>query len=97
VFSGNIIALLYFKKSASEAHKILVETYRTIICRDWFSLFKNNNFNVEDKERSGAAKKFEELKALLHKDSCQTLTELSKSLGVDHTTVSKHLKVLGII
>ena len=42
-------------------------------------------------------KKFEdeELEALLDEDSCQTLAELAESLGVDHTTVSKRLKVLG--
>ncbi|XP_020294528.1 uncharacterized protein LOC109860081 [Pseudomyrmex gracilis] len=57
---------------------------------------KNANF---DKERSGPPKKFEdeELEALLHKDSCQTLAELEESLGVDDTTVSKRLKVLGMI
>jgi len=47
----------------------------------------------------GTSKKFEdeELEALLHKNSCQTLAELAKSLGVDHTTVSKRLKVLRMI
>ena len=35
----------------------------------------------------------EESVALLHKDSCQAQTEL----GVDHTTISKHLTTLGII
>jgi len=65
--------------------------------RDWFRCFKNNDFDVEDKERSGGPRKFEELKALLYEDSCQTLVELAESLGVDYTTVSKRLKVLGII
>ena len=61
--------------------------------------FKNNDFDVEDKERSAALKKFEdeELEALLHENSCQTLVELSESLGVDHTTISKHLKLLRMI
>jgi len=38
------------------------------------------------KECSGASKKFEdkELKALLHKDSCQTLAEFAESLGVSY-------------
>ena len=43
------------KKSAAEAHRVLVETYSNhalskTICRDWFRLFKNNDFDVEDKE-----------------------------------------------
>jgi len=64
-----------------------------------FRRFKNNDFDVEDKERSGAPKKFvdEKLEALLREDSCQTLTKLAESLRVDHTTVSKRLKVLGMI
>jgi len=39
---------------------------------------------IEDKERSGTLKKFEdeELEALLYEDSYQTLAELAESLGV---------------
>jgi len=37
------------------------------------------------------------LRALLHEDLCQTLSELAESLGVNHTTVSKRLKVFGMI
>jgi len=68
-------------------------------CTDWFRQFKNNDFDVGDKERSGILKKFEneELETLLREDSCQTLAELVESLEVDHTTVSKHLKALGMI
>ena len=39
----------------------------------------------------------EEFGTLLDEDSCQMLAELAESLGVDHTTVSKRLKALGII
>ena len=51
------------------------------------------------KEHSGAPKKFEdgELEALLDEDPCQTETALAESLGVDHTTVSKLFKALGMI
>jgi len=60
---------------------------------------RNNDFDVEDKECSGALKKFEdeELEALLHKDSYQIPAKLAELLGVDHTTASKCLKVLGMI
>ncbi|KAG5316079.1 MOS1T transposase, partial [Pseudoatta argentina] len=68
------ILLHYFiqKKSAAEAHRILVQTYgdnalSDTTCRDWFRRFKNNDFALEDKERSGAPKKFQdkELEQLL--------------------------------
>ncbi|KAG5319588.1 FOXP1 protein, partial [Pseudoatta argentina] len=38
-----------------------------VTCRDWFRRFKNNDFQLEDKERSGAPKKFQdkELEQLL--------------------------------
>ena len=52
-------------KSAAEAHRILVETYgdnalSDTTCRDRFRRFKNNDFKLEDKERSGAPKKLED-------------------------------------
>ncbi|KAG5317142.1 MOS1T transposase, partial [Pseudoatta argentina] len=68
------ILLHYFiqKKSAAEAHRSLVQTYgdnalSDTTCRDWFRRFKNNDFELEDKERSGAPKKFQdkELEQLL--------------------------------
>jgi len=64
-----------------------------------FRCSKHNDFDVEDKEHSGAPKKFEdkELQALLHEDSCLTLAEFAESLEVVQTIVSKHLKVLGMI
>ena len=72
--------LIYFfnlKKSAAEAHRLLVERYgeaalsgRT--CREWFQKYKNGEFDIEDKERSGRPKVYEdaELEALLDQDSC---------------------------
>ncbi|KAG5313022.1 MOS1T transposase, partial [Pseudoatta argentina] len=71
------ILLHYFiqKKSAAEAHRILVQTYgdnalSDTTCRDWFRRFKNNDFQLEDKERSGAPKKCQdkELEQLLDED-----------------------------
>ena len=48
---------------------------------------------------SGASKKFEDkkLEEILDEDRSQTLTELGKTLQVDESTVSKRLKVLGMI
>ncbi|KAG5318199.1 MOS1T transposase, partial [Pseudoatta argentina] len=100
------ILLHYFiqKKSAAEAHRILVQTYdddalSNTTCRDWFRRFKNNDFELEDKERSGVPKKFQdkELEQLLDEDPSQTLSELGKILQVDESTVSKRLKGLGMI
>ena len=77
--------LIYFfnlKKSTAEAHQLLVETYgkaagSEISCRKWFQKFKNGEFDIEDKKRSGRPKVYEdaELEALLDQYSCQTLEE----------------------
>ena len=39
----------------------------------------------------------EELEMLLDKDPCQTQDELGGSLGVDHSTVFRRLRALGMI
>ena len=66
--------LIYFfnlKKSAAEAHRLLVETYGEAALSErssgWFQKFKNGKFNIKDKERVGRPKVYEdaELEALL--------------------------------
>ena len=83
------ILLHYFiqNKSAAEAQRILVETYgdnalSDTTCRDWLRHFKNNDFKLEDKERSGASKKFEdkELEEIFDEYRSKTLAELGKTL-----------------
>ena len=66
---------------------------------EWFQKFKNGEFDIEDKERSGRPKVYEdaELEALLDEDSCQTQKELALTLGVTQQTISYRLKSLGMI
>ena len=87
------------KKTAAESHRILVEVYgkhavaeRT--CHKWISRFKSSDFGLEDEERPGQPKKFEdiELEALLDEDCFQMQEELAESLGVTQGVISKHLK-----
>ena len=95
------LLLYYFnmKKTAGASHLILVEVYgehaiaeRT--CQKWFARFKSGDFGLEDAERPGQPKKFEdeELEALPDEDCCQTQEELSESLGVTQAAISKRLK-----
>lgn len=92
------------KKTAAESHRILVEVYgehalaeRT--CQKWFARFKSGAFGLEDEERPGQPKKFEdeELEALLDEDCCQTQAELAESLSVTEAAISKRLKAAGYI
>lgn len=99
--------LLYFfnsKKNASESHRLLSEAYPeyapTIrVCQEWFARFRRGDFRVEDKERPGEVKKFEdeELEELLREDSGQTQEQLALSLGVTQQAISKRLAALGMI
>jgi len=59
----------------AEAHRMLVQVYGDTAptdksCKEWFRRFKDGDFSVEDKPRSGQPKKFEdkELEALLEED-----------------------------
>ena len=60
--------LTYFfnlKKSAAEAHQLLVETFGKAAlskrsCREWFQKFKNAEYDIEDKERRGSSKVYED-------------------------------------
>jgi len=52
-----LIFCFNWKKSAAEAHRMLVKVYGDTVptnksCREWFR-FKDGDFNVEDKPRSG--------------------------------------------
>ncbi|KAG5320824.1 MOS1T transposase, partial [Pseudoatta argentina] len=94
------ILLHYFiqKKSAAEAHRSLVQTYgdnalSDTTCRDWFRRFKNNDFELEDKERSGAPKKFQdkELEQLLdHGGSLSTSIDAFESQRHDDKVILLH-------
>jgi len=99
-----LVFFFNWKKSAAEAHRMLVEVYGDNAptdksCREWFRRFKNDDFSVKDKPRSGQPKKFEdkELEALLDEDPSQTQEELAESLGVTQATVSVRLKSMGMI
>jgi len=58
---GILLHYFFQKKSAAETHKILVETYgdyalSETVCKDCFRRFKNNDFDIKDKRRSGRPK-----------------------------------------
>ena len=95
--------LIYFfnLKKAAETHRLLVKAYGDAALSErsceWFQKFKNGKFDIEDKERNGRLKVYEdaELEALLDEDSCQTQKELT--LEVIQQTISYRLKSLGMI
>ena len=104
VLRGNLITFFHLKKTAAESHRLLVEAYgehapTQKTCERWFACFRSGDFDVEDKERPGQPKKFEdeELQALLDENSCQTQQELALELGVAQSTISERLHAMGKI
>ncbi|GBP32113.1 Cytoplasmic dynein 1 light intermediate chain 2 [Eumeta japonica] len=77
---------------------ILNEMIQTNEADDNYSAYVTSPLR-RDKECSGTPKKFgdKKLEELLDPDRCQTLTKLGKTLQVDESTVSKCLKILGMI
>lgn len=105
VFLRGILLHYYnMKKTAAESHHILVKVYGDLAlaestCRKWFARFKSGNFGLEDGERPGQPKKFEdeELEELLAEDSCQTQEELANALQVTQQSISHRLEALGMV
>jgi len=104
VLRGSLVTFFHLKKSAAESYRLLVEAYgehaptqRT--CERWFVRFRNGDFDLEDEERPGQPKKFEdaELQTLLDENSCRTQQELASVLNVDQTTIGKRLHAMGKI
>jgi [histone H3]-lysine36 N-dimethyltransferase SETMAR len=65
--------------------------------RLWFRRFKNRDFSLDDKPRSGRPVDLDvaDLKALIESDPRQTTRCLAEQLGCSHTTIERHLSDLG--
>lgn len=88
-----------WKKSAADAHRMLVEVYGESApsdksCRGWYQRFKNGDFDVGDKERTGRPKKFKdaELKSLIDENPNQTVKQLAETLNCTQSTVFSRIK-----
>ena len=72
-------------------------TYPTVT--RWYKRFKSGDLSLDDHEREGRPEKCldNDLQALLDENSCRTQQELAEVLGVDRTTIARHLKPMGKI
>ncbi|GBP26137.1 PHD finger protein 20 [Eumeta japonica] len=92
------------KSVQAEAHQWLLEAYNEAavserMCREWFQKFKNDDFDVEDKDRSGRPKICveAELEELLEEDSSPTQKKFALTLDITQQAVSHCLKSLEMI
>lgn len=92
-----------WNKRAAEARRMLVEVYGDCAppestCRSWYQRFKDGDYELVDKNRSGRPKSVEdqELKALLDEDPTQLLKQLAKALGVSRSGACQRLQKMGM-
>jgi len=89
----NLLFCFYLRKSATESQRMLSKAYDDYtpsisIGEYWFRCYKSD-FDIEDEERPGQPKKFEEeVEALFDQDSSQILA----SLNVDRSTISRRFE-----
>ncbi|GBP86369.1 Mariner Mos1 transposase [Eumeta japonica] len=84
----------------AEAHRLLIEAaFSDRTCHEWFQKFNNGGLDVENKDRSGRPKIYDdaELEELLDKDSSQKQKKFALILEVTQQAVSHHLKSLRMI
>lgn len=91
-------------KSAAESHRLLLDAYgedtpSSTTCKHWFKRFRDGDFDVEDKLRSGRPKQFEDddLKALVDADPSQTQKQLAATLNISKSMISMRLKAMGVV
>lgn len=101
---ASMIFLFHLNKKATIGHRKLEEAYgegapSIKTCQDWYRRFKNGDFNLEDKERPGRPKAFEdkELQELLDADPCCTRGKLAEALNISKCSMSKRLRAMGIV
>ena len=60
---------------------------------------KSGDLSLDDHKREGRPEKCldNDFQALLNENSCRTQQELAEVLGVDRTTIARHLKAMGKI
>lgn len=90
-------------RNASEAYRNLCAMFGENVfarssCYEWFARFKNNDFSLEDKPRSGRPSVIDNdrLSEMVERKPEYTTHELGEELGVSHTTAWNHLRELGL-
>jgi histone-lysine N-methyltransferase SETMAR len=101
-FRHCMLLMFNMKKNATQATEFICSVYgqealdvRT--CQRWFERFKAEDFDLNDKERSGRPVEAEDdvLSNLIEEDPRLTTRELALELSVSHTTVCNRLHALG--
>lgn len=88
-------------KSAAKATRKINSVYTEALderkCQRWFAKFRSGNFNLKNEPGSGRRSMVDEdaLRAVVEEDPRQTLDELQERIGIDRTTIFRHIKAMG--
>jgi len=91
------------KNAAQTAKKICIVYGDSAIAkstiRKWFTRFRNGNFDLEDRERSGRSVVVDDdqILTLIENNSRHTTRDIAEILHISHMSVIRHLKTLGYI
>ncbi|KAI6171178.1 Histone-lysine N-methyltransferase SETMAR-like protein [Aphelenchoides bicaudatus] len=82
----------------TSAHMLLRMLCHTRWPKYWFHRFRQGDFNVEDRPRSGRPSTIDtrRLQALIQTDATRTTRSLANELETSHSTVERHLHELGM-
>lgn len=94
--------LFKFGKNATQAYENICvahggDVISRATCYNWINRFKQGNFSVENKPKSGRPVKIDDnkLQQLIEKNPDSSTRELGDLLGVSKTTIDNHLHQLG--
>lgn len=100
----SMIFLFHLNKKAAVGHRKLEDAYGAgapslKTCQEWYRRFKSGDFHLEDKERTGRPKAFEdkELQELLDADPYCSRGKLAEALNISKSSMSKRLKAIGVV
>lgn len=100
------VLLFFFRKgkNAAQTTKKICDVYGEdsvdiSTTRKWFRNFKQKNFDLTDAPRSGrqVGTSDMELLALIESDRHLTTRMMGATLGIDHSTISRRLRKLGMV
>lgn len=85
------------RQSYDRLSMALIEPISLSTCEKWFKKFRNKDYEIQDKPRSGRPVEtdIDDLKRLVEEDPCRTTLELAKLTDISKASVHRHLIQMG--
>ena len=68
-------------------------------CRNWFDMFRSEDFPLSDEQRSGRPNQVDDdhVKAIIESDRHVTVREIKKVLKIPKSTIGRHIQRLELV